>query len=215
MAWSGTRSGPRWSSRPPRRERRPAVTFFFGGAKLRGMRTLTSWALVAGMAVGISVGGDATADEANGDGEARPAVSALRMSETDLLKGFTQEVRGSRDLRARAIALWRHHFAAQAATLQDRFVREADWRPALADAAALVDEFYEASLLPRAREWPAGEGEVWVEKLDPATGQRTRVLMKRDRRVLLAPGGAKEQQKGETKPERPAPSKGMLAPALP
>jgi hypothetical protein len=185
------------------------VTFFFGGAKLRGMRTLTSWALVAGMAVGISVGADAAADER----EPRPGVSALRMSETDLLKGFTQEVRGSRDLRTRAIALWRHHFAAQAAALQDRFLREADWRPALADAAALVDEFYEASLLPRAREWAAGEGEVWVEKLDPTTGQRTRVLLKRERRVFIAPGDAKEQKKSETKPESPAPSKGTLAPA--
>lgn len=127
-------------------------------------------------------------DDTPGGGEIRPAPSVLHLSEPDVLAGFTPEVRSTRALRDRALALWRTHFEAQAAAVRQRFAQDADWRPALADAAALVDDFLEASLLPRAGAWSAGAGQVWVEKLDPATGQRTRSLQPAPARpLLLAP----------------------------
>ena len=133
--------------------------------------------------------------------EPRPQVGALRLSESDVLARFTPEVRSTRTLRDRALALWRTHFAAQAGELEGRFTTEEDWRPVLADAAALIDEFLEDSLLPRQGEWraegQAGEaGKVWVETLDPRTGQRVRQL--RDpspRRRLLAPVGVGDDAK--------------------
>jgi hypothetical protein len=133
--------------------------------------------------------------------EPRPQVGALRLAESDVLARFTPEVRSSRTLRDRALALWRTHFAAQAGELEGRFTTEEDWRPVLADAAALIDEFLEDSLLPRQGEWraegQAGEaGKVWIETLDPRTGQRVRQL--RDpspRRRLLAPVGVGDDAK--------------------
>jgi hypothetical protein len=120
--------------------------------------------------------------------EARPSAAVLHLSEADVLAGFTPEVRTKVQLRDRALALWRSHFAAQADEVRQRFARDPDWRPALADAAALVDDFLETSLLPRARLWQADAGHVWVEKLDPATGQRTQVLEAAPARpVLFAP----------------------------
>jgi hypothetical protein len=135
--------------------------------------------------------------------EPRPQASALRLSETDVLARFTPEVRTTRPLRERALALWRTHFAHQVFELEGRFTTEEDWRPVLADAAALIDEFLEASLLPRQGEWRAegqeGQaGKVWVETLDPRTGQRVRTLRDPAPRVrLLAPvdgAGAKPDQ---------------------
>lgn len=128
------------------------------------------------------------ADNDEAAGEPRPQPSVLRLAEADVLAGFTVEVRTRPDLRERALLLWRSHFAAQADTLSQRFVHEPDWRPVLADAAKLVDDYLETSLLPRARQWAAGPDHVWVEKLDPATGQRTRALKPvPHKRVILAP----------------------------
>lgn len=123
--------------------------------------------------------------------EPRPQAAALRLGENDVLARFTSEVRRTPLLRERALALWRTHFQSLARQLIDRLYKEEDWRPVLADAGELVDEYLEASLLPRAGRWPvAGEEneKVWVEKLDPQTGQRMRV-MKRLRRsdTLFAP----------------------------
>lgn len=126
--------------------------------------------------------------------EPRPQVSALRLGEPAVLARFTAEVRTNRTLQERALALWRTHFSAQAAELERRFVSEDDWRPVLADAAELVDEFLEASLLPRHGEWRAdgpegAAGKVWVEELDRRTGQRVRTLRDaRPRARLFAPG---------------------------
>jgi hypothetical protein len=147
--------------------------------------------------------------------ETRPQRSALRLGEADVLARFTPEVRGSRPLRDRALALWRTHFAAQAAELERRFEAEEDWRPALADAAALVDDFLEASLLPRQGEFradgPQGQaGKVWVEGLDPRTGQRVRTLRDAARRPpILAPAADKDAldgPKAEPEPAAPVPA---------
>ena len=137
--------------------------------------------------------------------EPRPQVSALRLSERDILLRFTREVQSDPTLRQRAMALWQTHFAAQADELVGRFKTDEDWRPVLADSAALVDEFLEASLLPRAGEMRAegadGQGgKVWVETLDPRTGQRVRQLRDAARRPrLLAPTGGDDAKPGEPK----------------
>jgi hypothetical protein len=153
--------------------------------------------------------------------EPRPQAGALRLSEPDVLARFTPEVRSSRTLRDRALALWRTHFAAQAGELEGRFTTEEDWRPVLADAAALIDEFLEDSLLPRQGEWraegQAGEaGKVWVETLDPRTGQRVRQL--RDpspRRRLLAPVGVGDDAKPDQKDARsPTDQQGLKRPKI-
>ena len=109
----------------------------------------------------------------------RPPAHTLRLSERQVLARFIPEVRTRPDLRDRAVTLWRTHFAAEADAIRLRFVQEADWRPAFADAAALVDDFLEASLLPRAGEFPAGEGGVWVESINPRSGQRVRARSRR------------------------------------
>jgi hypothetical protein len=144
-------------------------------------------AVIGGMFwVATVAGAPARADGPPADD--RPPASALRLGESDVLAGFTSEVRTQPKLRERALTLWRTHFAAPAAVLQQRFTHEDDWRPALADAAALIDDFLEASLLPRAQQWRAGHGQIWVEKLDPTTGQRTRTLQQAPARpLLLAP----------------------------
>jgi hypothetical protein len=148
-------------------------------------------AVIGGVVFAVTIVGAAAAraqSSGGHGGEARPRVAVLHLAESDVLAGFTPEVRTQANLRDRALALWRTHFAAQAATIRQRFAHEDDWRPALADAAALVDDFLEASLLPRAQQWDAGAGKVWVEKLDPATGQRTRQLQAAPaRRVFIAP----------------------------
>jgi hypothetical protein len=118
----------------------------------------------------------------------RPAAYTLRLSEKQVMARFIPEVRARPDLRDRALNLWRERFAAQASQIRQRFLREPDWRPAFADAAALVDDFLEASLLPRAGEFPAGEGEVWVESIDPSSGQRIRARQPQRRRpTIIAP----------------------------
>lgn len=136
----------------------------------------------------------------------RPAVSALRLSEADLLARFTQEVRSQRQLRDRALAFWRTHFAAQAGELSARFTREEDWRPILAEAAALIDDFLDASLLPRAGAWPVtdasvdddGPRQIFIETLDAKTGQRIRVLRPAPLRpVLFAPEPAEEKKRAD------------------
>jgi hypothetical protein len=138
--------------------------------------------------------------------EPRPQVSSLRLSERDVLLRFTREVQADPTLRQRAMALWNSHFAAQADELVGRFKTDEDWRPVLADAAALIDEFLEASLLPRAgetrAEGPDGQGgKVWVETLDPRTGQRVRQLRDAARRPrLLAPTGGDDAKPGQPKP---------------
>lgn len=140
-------------------------------------RTIAIGVLV--VALGSTLARAAAADDEGGGagGEPRPQVSALRLSEADVLARFTPEVQGRRELRDRALALWRAHFAGDADAVRRRFLVEADWRPALADAGALIEEFLETSLLPRAGAWPADEaGAVWIEILDSATGQRTRRL---------------------------------------
>jgi hypothetical protein len=138
--------------------------------------------------------------------EPRPQVSSLRLSERDILSRFTREVQASPTLRQRAMSLWETHFAAQADELVRRLETDDDWRPVLADAAALVDEFLEASLLPRAGETRAegtdGQGgKVRVETLDPRTGQRVRQLRDAARRPrLLAPTGGDDAKPGQPKP---------------
>jgi hypothetical protein len=138
--------------------------------------------------------------------EPRPQVSSLRLSERDILLRFTREVQADPILRQRAMVLWETHFAAQADELRGRFKTDEDWRPVLADAAELVDEFLEASLLPRAGEMRAegmdGQaGKVWVETLDPRTGQRVRQLRDAARRPrLLAPTGGDDAKPGQPKP---------------
>jgi len=127
--------------------------------------------------------------------EPRPALTALRLGEADLLARFTPEVRDSRKLRERALALWQAHFSTSAAELKRRFVNDDDWRPVLAAAAALIDDYLETSLLPRAGAVPAREGQqgnqgsnVWIETIDPKTEQRIRVLRPAPARpVLIAP----------------------------
>jgi hypothetical protein len=120
--------------------------------------------------------------------EIRPPSRVLRLSERDVLLRFTPEVQKDANLRLRAVSLWRMHFATQARAIERRFAVADDWRPALADAAELVDEFLEASLLPRQGEWQAGEDQVWVESLDPRTGQRVRTRRAaKPTRAIFAP----------------------------
>jgi hypothetical protein len=126
----------------------------------------------------------------------RPRASALRLSDEAVLARFTPEVRKDARLTGRALALWRTHFEAQAAELERQFARSEDWRPVLARAAVLIEEFLEASELPRAGHEPAGNGEVWVERLDPSTGRRVRELRPAPARpVIFAPGAAKDPGK--------------------
>jgi hypothetical protein len=130
----------------------------------------------------------------------RPPAYTLRLSEKQVMARFIPEVRARPDLRDRALNLWRARFAVQASAIRQRFQQEQDWRPAFADAAALVDDFLEASLLPRAGEFPAGEGEVWVESIDPASGQRVRARQPQRRRpTLIAPqeGGDGDKRPGD------------------
>jgi hypothetical protein len=118
----------------------------------------------------------------------RPPAHTLRLSEQQVMARFIPQVRARPDLRDRALNLWRVRFAPQANQIRQRFQRDVDWRPAFADAAALVDDFLEASLLPRAGEFPAGEGEVWVESIDPSSGQRLRAKQPQRRRpTIIAP----------------------------
>jgi hypothetical protein len=105
-----------------------------------------------------------------------------------VLARFIPEVRSRPDLRDRAVVLWRTHFQSEADAIRLRFVQEEDWRPAFADAAALIDDYLEASLLPRSGEFPAGAGEVWVESIDPRSGQRVRAKQPQRRRpTVIAP----------------------------
>jgi hypothetical protein len=137
----------------------------------------------------------------------RPPVYTLRLAERQVLARFIPEVRARRDLRERAVALWRAHFVAEANAIRARFLQEEDWRPAFADAAALIDDFLEASLLPRAGEFPAGEGRVWIESID-SSGQRVRARHRaRPRAPILAPEVEKAHRDGVFK-RRPA-SKAM------
>jgi hypothetical protein len=127
--------------------------------------------------------------------EPRPAVDCLRFDKPALLARFTPEVRHNAKLRARALALWQARFAPRATQLSQRFVSEQDWRPVLAEASALVDEFLEDSMLPRANVTevdPADKGgeakTIWIETIDPTTEQRRRVRRPAFRRpVLFAP----------------------------
>ena len=134
--------------------------------------------LMVAVVSGVSRADPARAPESEAAGEPRPAPSALRLGDQELLARFTPEVRRTPVLRERALALWRLHFQSSADELLARLEREDDWRPVLADAATLVEEFLEASLLPRMGQWPvegAEEDKVWVEKLDRRTGLRVRV----------------------------------------
>jgi hypothetical protein len=147
--------------------------------------------------------------------EPRPQVSALRLSERDVLLRFTRQVQADPELRRRAMALWDTHFAAQADELKRRFTTQEDWRPVLADAAALIDEFLEASLLPREGETRADgqAGKVWVETLDPRTGQRVRQLRDAAKRPrLLAPTGGDEAKPGQPKQPQPKGLRDQQAP---
>ena len=138
----------------------------------------------------------------------RPPAYTLRLSERQVLARFIPEVRGRADLRDRAVALWRMHFAAEADAIRLRFAQEEDWRPAFADAAALIDDFLEASLLPRTGEFPAGEGEVWVESIDPASGHRVRARRPPRRRPsILAPKDAADDAAEKRSSPKPVPSK--------
>jgi hypothetical protein len=165
---------------------------------------LRTWAVTLAMAVLTGAGArDAVA------GDPRPHPRVLRLDEAGLLARFTDEVERDTTLRTRALVLWRAHFAAQAAAIERRFERDDDWRPALADAAALVDDFLEASLLPRRGEWSAGGGKVWVETLDPATGQRARTLRAaRPSRAIFAPGGEGKDKAADGMKQDPAPRPG-------
>jgi hypothetical protein len=145
----------------------------------------------------------AAAAAAPGD---RPAVWTLRLSEAQVMARFVPEVRARRDLRGRAVALWRTHFAREADAIRQRFVEEEDWRPAFADAANLIDDFLEASLLPRAGEFPAGDGDVWVESVDPASGHRVRARKHARRRpTIIAPadGAADKRRPAKVKGRKP------------
>jgi hypothetical protein len=138
----------------------------------------------------------------------RPDVRVLRLSDADLLGRFTPEVRSSARLGEQALALWRAHFEAQAREIEQRFLSEPDWRPALADAAALIDEFLEASELPREGFERASPGQVWVERLDPKTGRRIRELRPAPPvKTIFAP-----QNRGKEKPETPAVPAPLRAP---
>ena len=133
-----------------------------------------------------------------------------------MLARFIPEVRVRADLRDRAVTLWRTHFQAEADAIRQRFLQEEDWRPAFADAAALVDDYLEASLLPRAGEFPAGEGGVWVESIDPSSGHRVRAQQPPRRRpTILAPqdsdakdGNGFEKQRGGKPGTSPTTSSG-------
>jgi hypothetical protein len=141
----------------------------------------------------------------------RPALATLRLSEPQVIARFIPEVRTRRDLRDRAIALWRTRFASQAEIIRQRFVQEEDWRPAFADAANLIDDFLEASLLPRAGEFPAGDGGVWVESVDPASGHRLRARRPARRRpTVIAPAEDVSESKGRA--VKPATVKGRRKP---
>ena len=137
----------------------------------------------------------------------RPAATALRLSERAVLGRFTAEVRKNPRLRDRALALWRTHFEAEAAELERRFSTVSDWRPVLAQAAALIDEFLEASLLPREGILKEEDGQGWVEFLDPATGQRARKKVPlRPRPRILAPANDQNERKTERQADESAPA---------
>ena len=58
----------------------------------------------------------------------RPALHTLRLAEPQVMARFIPEVRTRRDLRERALMLWRTRFAPQAEVIRQRFVQEDDWR---------------------------------------------------------------------------------------
>jgi hypothetical protein len=154
---------------------------------------LVSVAALVGPWPVASAQGQTTASAIASAASDRPPVHTLRLSERQVLARFIPAVRARPDLRERAVALWRTHFSAEADAIRLRFVQEEDWRPAFADAAALVDDYLEASLLPRAGEFPAGEGGVWVESIDPRNGQRVRAKQPPRRRpTILAPADRDE-----------------------
>ena len=156
------------------------------------------------MLAGLATFAGGTAASAQ-ERESRPGVAVLHLGEADVLAGFTPEVRTQPALRDRALALWRSHFAAQADEISRHFAADEDWRPALADAAALLEDFLEASLLPRARAFAADPGHVWVEKLDPATGQRIRTLQPVAPRPLLLAPQDRDKPKKSDQPAVPKP----------
>ncbi len=141
----------------------------------------------------------------------RPALRTLRLSEPQVMARFVPAVRTRRELRDRALTLWRTRFAAQADVIRLRFVQEEDWRPAFADAALLIDDFLEASLLPRAGEFPAGDGGVWVESVDPANGHRLRARKAARRRPTLIAPDDLDLSEGKGRPAKPATVKGRKA----
>jgi hypothetical protein len=171
------------------------------------------WSFARADRPGRSVAGapaaTASATSATSATSDRPAVSTLRLSESQVMARFIPEVRNRRDLRDRALGLWRIHFAREADAIRQRFAEEEDWRPAFADAANLVDDFLEASLLPRAGEFPAGDGDVWVESVDPSSGHRVRARKPPRRRpTLIAPADRKEGAVEKRRPAKPDAVKG-------
>jgi hypothetical protein len=171
---------------------------------------------LAGLVGVTAAAGSLQSARAEAPASDRPPVHTLRLSEKQVLARFIPVVRARTDLRERAVALWRAHFEAEADAIRLRFLQEPDWRPAFADAAALVDDYLEASLLPRTGEFPAGEEEVWVESIDPRSGQRVRARQPKPRRpLLLAPAKSAERKQAEAdaddKPRgvtKPAPTRG-------
>jgi hypothetical protein len=150
-------------------------------------------AVVGPLPVARAQGQSAAVSANGGPSTDRPPAYTLRLSERQVLARFIPEVRRRPDLRERAVTLWRTHFAGEADAIRLRFVEEEDWRPAFADAAALVDDYLEASMLPRTGEFPAGVGEVWIESIDPRSGHRVRAKQPPRRRpTFLAPKDVKD-----------------------
>jgi hypothetical protein len=122
----------------------------------------------------------------------RPDPRVLRFDDPGLIAQFVPEVAASGPLRRRALTIWREHYAARAREIHARFLRDEDWRPAFADASALLDEYLEATDLPRAGQWRGDGTKIWVETLDPQSGRRVRRLRGKPFKPLFAPAEARE-----------------------
>ena len=64
-------------------------------------------------------------------------------------------------------------------------------------------------MLPRAGEFPAGDGGVWVESVNPASGHRVRARKPPRRQpTIIAPAGRQRDSYDKRRPAKPAAVKG-------